>query len=252
MSGPRTILVTGASSGFGEATARKFLEAGDRVIATARRMARLEALADEHREHCLPLALDVRDREAVMSILGSLPAPFSDVDVLVNNAGLALGLAPADQADLDHWDTMVDTNIKGLTYCTRAILPGMVARGRGHIVNLGSVAASWPYPGGNAYGATKAFVQQFSRNLRTDLLGRNIRVSLVEPGMCETEFSVVRFDGDKDKAAAVYEGMQPLSAADIAEIVFWTTSLPPHINVNQLEVMPVAQAWSPFAVHRDG
>lgn len=252
MSRPRTILVTGASSGFGEATARKFLEAGDRVIATARRMARLEALADENREHYLPLVLDVRDREAVMSTLGSLPAPFSDVDVLVNNAGLALGLAPADQADLDHWDTMVDTNIKGVTYCTRAILPGMVARGRGHIVNIGSVAASWPYPGGNAYGATKAFVQQFSRNLRTDLLGRNIRVSLVEPGMCETEFSVVRFDGDEDKAAAVYEGMQPLSAADIADIVFWTTSLPPHINVNQLEVMPVAQAWSPFAVHRDG
>lgn len=146
---------------------------------------------------------------------------------------------------------MVDTNIKGLMYCTRAVLPGMVTRGGGHVVNIGSVAASWPYPGGNAYGGSKAFVQQFSRNLRTDLLGKNIRVSVVEPGMCETEFSLVRFEGDADKAASVYAGMEPLSGADIAEIVYWTTSLPPHINVNQLEVMPVTQAWSPFAVHRD-
>ena len=183
--------------------------------------------------------------------LTELPNEFSEVDVLVNNAGLALGLSSADHADLDHWDTMVDTNIKGLMYCTRAILPWMVARGAGHVVNIGSVAASWPYPGGNAYGCTKAFVQQFSRNLRADLTGKNIRVSLVEPGMCETEFSVVRFEGDADKASSVYEGMQPLSGKDVADIVYWTTQVPPHINVNQLEVMPVAQAWSPFAVHRD-
>ena len=156
-----------------------------------------------------------------------------------------------ERADLDDWDTMVDTNIKGLMYCTRAILPGMVARRRGHVVNIGSVAASWPYPGGNAYGGSKAFVQQFSRNLRVDLLGKQVRVTVVEPGMCETEFSLVRFDGDAEKAAAVYNGMQPLTGDDIAELVYYTTSLPAHVNVNQLEVMPVAQAWSPFAVHRE-
>ena len=199
----------------------------------------------------LAVTLDVRERESVERKLTELPNEFSEVDVLVNNAGLALGLSSADHADLDHWDTMVDTNIKGLMYCTRAILPGMVARGAGHVVNIGSVAASWPYPGGNAYGGTKAFVQQFSRNLRADLTGKNIRVSLVEPGMCETEFSLVRFEGDADKASSVYEGMQPLSGKDVADIVYWTTQVPPHINVNQLEVMPVAQAWSPFAVHRD-
>jgi len=249
----KTVLITGASSGFGEACARRFAAAGDKVILTARRTERLDTLVSELGEHteCHAVTLDVRDRQGVAAAIEGLPDGFSKIDVLVNNAGLALGLEPAENADLDHWDTMVDTNIKGLMYCTRAVLPGMVSRGGGHVVNIGSVAASWPYPGGNAYGGSKAFVQQFSRNLRTDLLGKNIRVSVVEPGMCETEFSVVRFEGDADKAAAVYAGMQPLSGADIAEIVYWTTSLPPHINVNQLEVMPVAQAWSPFAVHRD-
>ncbi len=252
MSG-KTVLITGASSGFGEACARKFAAEGHRLILTARRTERIVALAKElgERVDALALTLDVRDRESVDEKLTGLPADFSKVDVLVNNAGLAMGLNSADQADLDHWDTMVDTNIKGLMYCTRAVLPGMVARGAGHIVNIGSVAASWPYPGGNAYGGTKAFVQQFSRNLRADLIGKNIRVSLVEPGMCETEFSLVRFEGDVAKASSVYEGMQPLTGKDVADIVFWTTQVPPHINVNQLEVMPVAQAWSPFAVHRD-
>ena len=161
------------------------------------------------------------------------------------------GIGGAQEADLDEWDTMVDTNVKGMMYLCRTLLPGMISRGGGHIVNLGSVAASWPYPGGNAYGGSKAFVQQFSRNLRVDLLGKNVRVTNIEPGMCETEFSVVRFKGDEDKAQQVYQGMQPLSASDVAEIIYWTTALPPHINVNQLEVMPTAQAWSPFAVHRD-
>lgn len=245
-------LVTGASSGFGEACAKRYAAAGRRTIVAARRAERIERLSAElsGQAPSLPLVLDVRDRQAVMAALTDLPEDFADVDILVNNAGLALGLSGADEAELDDWDTMVDTNVKGLMYCTRAILPGMVARGGGHVVNLGSVAASWPYPGGNAYGGTKAFVQQFSRNLRADLLGKNIRVTVVEPGMCETEFSLVRFSGDEEKAAAVYAGMQPLSAEDVAEIVFWTTSIPPHINVNQLEVMPVAQAWSPFAVHR--
>ena len=157
----------------------------------------------------------------------------------------------ADEAVMTDWETMVDTNIKGLMYVTRAVLPGMVERGSGHVVNIGSVAASWPYPGGNAYGGTKAFVQQFSRNLRTDLLGKNIRVTNVEPGMCETEFSVVRFKGDEDKASQVYNGMRPLSGADVAELIYWVTQVPAHVNINQLEVMPVNQTWSPFAVHRD-
>ncbi len=249
----KTILITGASSGSGEACARRFAAAGHRVIVSARRSDRLAALVDElgPETACHAVTLDVRDREGVAAAIAGLPAEFAAIDVLVNNAGLALGLESADKADLDHWDTMVDTNIKGLMYCTRAVLPGMVARGGGHIVNIGSVAANWPYPGGNAYGGSKAFVQQFSRNLRTDLPGKNIRVSVVEPGMSETGFSVVRFEGDADRAAEVYAGMQPLSGEDVAEIVYWTTSLPPHININRVEVMPVAQAWSPLAVHRE-
>ncbi len=248
-----SVLITGASSGFGEAAARRFADAGRPLVLVARRQERIDALVEELSSHtrCHGVVLDVRDREAVTGKLTSLHGPFDDVEVLINNAGLALGMGGADEADLDHWDAMVDTNIKGVMYCTRTILPAMVSRGGGHIVNLGSVAASWPYPGGNAYGGSKAFVQQFSRNLRTDLAGKNIRVSCVEPGMCETEFSLVRFEGDAEKAGAVYDGMQPLSATDVADIIFWVTSLPAHINVNQLEVMPVTQTWSPFAVHRD-
>lgn len=247
----KTALITGATSGFGAAAACKFSQEGHRVILTGRREDRLDELAVELGEHACGLTLDVRDREQVFGLLERLPAEFQNIDVLVNNAGLALGLGGAHEADVDHWDTMVDTNIKGLMYLCRAVLPGMSERGGGHVVNLGSVAASWPYPGGNTYGGTKAFVQQFSRNLRTDLLGKNIRVTNIEPGMCETEFSLVRFEGDEEKASQVYAGMKPLSAEDIAEIVYWTTALPPHINVNQLEVMPVAQAWSPFVVHRE-
>ena len=248
----KTVLITGASSGFGEAAARKYVSEGDQVIVCGRRAERLDVLASELGPGALALQLDVRDRDAVEQAIASLPKGFQSIDVLINNAGLALGLGGADEADLDHWDTMVDTNIKGLMYLCRAVLPLMTAQGAGHVVNIGSVAASWPYPGGNAYGGTKAFVQQFSRNLRVDLLGKNIRVSNIEPGMCETEFSLVRFDGDESKARQVYAGMQPLKAEDIAEIIYWTTALPPHININQLEVMPVAQAWSPFAVHREG
>ncbi len=248
-----TVFITGASSGFGEACARKFAQHGSTLILAARREDRIQALAEELSEQTRvhSVVLDVRDRSAIFSTIENLPEPFKAIDILVNNAGLALGLQGADAASLDDWETMVDTNIKGLMFCTRAILPGMVSRGGGHVVNLGSVAASWPYPGGNVYGGTKAFVQQFSRNMRADLLGKRIRVSNVEPGMCETEFSVVRFEGDQDKADAVYAGMTPLTAPDIAEIVYWVTALPAHINVNQLEVMPTAQAWSPFAVHRE-
>ena len=179
-----------------------------------------------------------------------LSPPFDEVRVLINNAGLALGLGGADTADLDDWEAMVDTNVKGLMYCTRAVLPGMVARQSGIIINLGSVAGRWPYPGGNVYGGTKAFVQQFSRNLRADLQGKGVRVSCIEPGMCETEFSKVRFGGDETKADAVYQGMKPLSAEDIAEVIFWVAERPAHVNVNEIELMPTAQAWSPFAVDR--
>ncbi|MAW28958.1 MAG: NAD(P)-dependent oxidoreductase [Gammaproteobacteria bacterium] len=248
-----TVLVTGASSGFGAAAAERFAREGWQVVIAARRQERLDELKQSmpQPDHIHSVTLDVRDNEAVASAISRLPDSFAGIDILVNNAGLALGMEGADEAVMTDWETMVDTNIKGLMYVTRAVLPGMVERGSGHVVNIGSVAASWPYPGGNAYGGTKAFVQQFSRNLRTDLLGKNIRVTNVEPGMCETEFSVVRFKGDEGKASQVYNGMQPLSGADVAELIYWVTQVPAHVNINQLEVMPVNQTWSPFAVHRD-
>lgn len=248
-----TVLVTGASSGFGAAAAERFAREGWQVVIAARRQERLDELKQSmpQPDHIHSVTLDVRDNEAVASAISGLPDAFAGIDILVNNAGLALGMEGADEAVMTDWETMVDTNIKGLMYVTRAVLPGMVERGSGHVVNIGSVAASWPYPGGNAYGGTKAFVQQFSRNLRTDLLGKNIRVTNVEPGMCETEFSVVRFKGDEDKASQVYNGMRPLSGADVAELIYWVTQVPAHVNINQLEVMPVNQTWSPFAVHRD-
>ncbi len=248
------ILITGATSGFGEACTRRFAEEGWRLVLVARRKERLKTLqkklGGETSVHIVPL--DVRNREAVINELSNLPEKFSDVDVLVNNAGLALGLEPAHKADISDWDAMVDTNIKGLTYCTRAVLPGMVARNRGHIVNIGSVAGDWPYPGGNVYGATKAFVKQFSLNLRADLFGTLIRITNIEPGLAETEFSLVRFKGDGEKAAKVYKGIQPITAEDIAEMIYWVATLPAHININRLEVMPTCQTWAPFAIDRDG
>ena len=249
----KTIFITGASSGFGEATARKFSSEGDRLILLARRREKLIDLAHQlgGENKCHLISADVRDKEEVENALSSLPEEFRSIDVLVNNAGLALGLGPAEDASLKDWEIMVDTNIKGVIYLTKAVLPGMIRRGHGQIINIGSVAGSWPYPGGNVYGSTKAFVQQFSRNLRSDLSGKNIRVSLVEPGMSETEFSLIRFEGDQEKAKAVYHSMSPLSADDIAETVFWICSMPAHVNVNQVELMPIAQAWAPFSVYRD-
>jgi NADP-dependent 3-hydroxy acid dehydrogenase YdfG len=248
-----SVVITGASSGFGRAAAKYFADAGFDLVLLSRRADRLAevkaALSDQ--VDVVTIALDVRNKVDVSSSLTTLPDGVSEVSILINSAGLALGLGGADAADLDDWDAMVDTNIKGLMYCTHAILPGMVARGVGQIINLGSVAGSWPYPGGNVYGGTKAFVQQFSRNLRSDLLGKGVRVTNIEPGMCETEFSKVRFDGNEAQAAAVYQGMQPLSAEDVAEVIFWVATRPPHVNVNQLELMPVSQAWSGFSVHRD-
>ncbi|MFD8501079.1 SDR family oxidoreductase [Amycolatopsis sp. NPDC059657] len=247
----KTVFVTGASTGFGAAIARRFAADGAKVVATARRVGKLEALADELGKNVLPLELDVRDRDAVAEAFANLPAEFAEVDVLINNAGLAKGLEPAHRANLDDWDQMIDTNCKGLVYCTRAALPGMVERGRGHVINLGSIAGTYPYPGGNVYGATKAFVHQFSLNLRSDLHGTGVRVTNVEPGMVGgTEFSKVRFEGDQSKADAVYEGTQPMTAEDVADSVVWAASQPAHVNVNVVELMPVVQSFSPLQIFR--
>jgi 3-hydroxy acid dehydrogenase/malonic semialdehyde reductase len=246
-----TVLVTGASAGFGMAIVRRFATGGARVVACARRADRLSALATELGDRVLAVELDVRDRAAVERTVTGLPPAFAAIDVLVNNAGLARGLEPAQRANLDDWDQMVDTNCKGLVYMTRAVLPGMVARGRGLVINIGSVAGSYPYPGGNVYGASKAFVHQLSLNLRSDLHGTGVRVTCVEPGMAGgTEFSTVRFDGDQERARAVYQGVQPLLPEDVAESVHWVASLPPHVNVNTLELMAVAQSFAPFQIHR--
>ena len=251
MTDPRTVLVTGATAGFGEATAERFARDGARLVLAGRRTERLEALARRLSAQAAvhPLTLDVRDRAAVERALSTLPADFARVDVLVNNAGLALGLEPAHRASVDEWEQMIDTNTRGLVVVTRQILPGMVERGRGHVVNVGSVAGSHPYPGGNVYGATKAFVHQFSLNLRADLVGSGVRVTCIEPGMAETEFSLVRLQ-DAEKARAVYQGVTPLSAADVADAIHWVVTRPPHVNVNVLELMPEQQAFSPFAVKR--
>jgi 3-hydroxy acid dehydrogenase/malonic semialdehyde reductase len=249
----RTVFVTGASAGFGEAIARRFAADGARVIVSARRSDRIAELAKELGSDVLPLTFDVRDRAAVADAVSGLPPEFAAIDVLVNNAGLALGLEPAYESSLDDWDAMIDTNCKGLAYCTRAVLPGMVKRGYGHVINLGSIAGTYPYPGGNVYGATKAFVHQFSLDLRSDLQGTGVRVTSVEPGLSGgTEFSVVRFGGDQAKAGQVYEGVHPLEAGDVAEAVHWAASLPSHVNINVIEMMPVAQSFGPLAVAREG
>jgi 3-hydroxy acid dehydrogenase/malonic semialdehyde reductase len=244
------VFITGATAGFGQATARRFAKDGAKIIGTGRRRERLDALQNELGELFLPLQFDVRDRKATENAIKNLPKGFTDVDVLVNNAGGALGLDPAQSADLEDWETMIDANIKGVVYCTRFLLPGMVERNRGHIVNLGSVAAEFPYPGGNVYGATKAFVHQLSYGLRADVLGTNVRVTDVQPGLCKTEFSEVRFKGDKQRAEAVYEGTEPLTADDIADAIHWCVTRPAHVNVNAIQLMPTCQAFGPLPVKR--
>ncbi len=250
-----TVLVTGATAGFGEATARRFLAHGHKVVAVGRRVDRLEALKSslpaEQQKKLLTLVLDICDSSHVDTLASTLPAEFSKVTVLVNNAGLALGLEPAYQAKISDWDQMIDTNIKGLVHMTRAFLPGMVERKCGHVINIGSVAGLYPYPGSNVYGSTKAFVKQFSLNLRADLLGTPLRVTCVEPGLSSgTEYSNVRFKGDDEKAEKVYEGVHALSADDIAEAIYWTATLPAHMNINALEVMPVQQSFAGTTLHR--
>ncbi len=247
----QTILITGATAGFGAAFARRFIKDGHRVIATGRRVERLAELAKELGDDLLPARLDVTDAAAVAAFLATLPEAWRKVDVLINNAGLALGLSPFWEAKPEDVDTMIATNISGLVHITHAVLPGMVERDRGTIINLGSVAGEYPYPGGHIYGGSKAFVRQFSLNLRADLVGKNIRVTDIEPGMVSgSEFSKIRFGGDESKAAAVYAGTTSLSPEDIAETASWIVSLPPHMNINRIEMMPTCQASGPFAVKR--
>lgn len=250
---PDTLLVTGATSGFGRACARRFGAAGWNLVLAGRRQERLDALAAElaPRCHVLALPLDVRDSQHVQAAIANLREPFAEVRVLVNNAGLALGTAPAQRSDLDQWHRMIDTNVKGLTTVTHALLPRLVAHGAGaSIINIGSVAASWPYPGGNVYGGTKAFVEQFSHGLRCDLHGTGVRVSCLAPGLAETEFTLVRTGGDQGAHDALYAGADPIRAEDVADTVWWLANLPAHLNVNSLELMPVSQSWSGFAIAR--
>lgn len=244
------IFITGATAGFGKAMTKRFINAGHKVIATGRRQERLDELKKEFSSSVLTLTLDVQDKNQVENSINSLPEEWKNIDVLINNAGLALGIDPIQKGSLFEWETMVQTNINGLLYCTHKILPIMVKNNRGHIINLGSVAGEFPYPGGNVYGATKAFVHQLSLNMRADLLGTNIRVTNIEPGMCHTEFSEIRFHGDKNKAEAVYKGIEALSAEDIAETVEWILSRPAHVNINTISLMPTQQAFGPFAINR--
>ena len=248
----RIAFITGASSGFGLALTRRIAKAGGKVIALGRRAERLDALRAELGDAILPLALDIRDEAGVRQAIDTLPAEFAAIDILFNNAGLAAGLSKAQAADFQDWKTMIDTNIVGFSTVTHALLPGMVARNRGHIVNMSSVAASYPYLGGAVYGGSKAFVRQFSLSLRSDLLGTAVKVTSVEPGMCDTEFSEVRFGGDRALADAVYRDMKPLSADDVALTVESVLRLPEHVNVNTIEIMPVQQAFAGFAVDRSG
>ncbi len=245
------IVVTGATSGFGEACARMAYQQGATVVAVGRREERLNDLARDcgDADRFYPIVLDVRNRDDVFLKLRDEPV-FPPPTVLVNNAGLALGLAPAHEADLDEWENMVDANIKGVMYCTKALLSGFVERNCGYILNVGSVAGTYPYPGANTYGATKAFVRQFTLNLKADLLGTAVRVTNLEPGMADTEFSLVRFGGDQQRAKNVYEGTQSIAAEDIAETIMWCISRPAHININSMEIMPTCQAFAGFPVSR--
>lgn len=245
----RTAFVSGATSGIGEATCRHFVEAGWRVIGSGRRGERLDALADDLGEDFHGARFDIRDRQATATVLSQLPTAFRSIDLLVNNAGLALGTRTAQTADIDDWETMIETNVTGLVTLTRLLLPDLVAR-RGAIINVSSTAATWPYPGGNVYGGTKAFVRQFSLGLRSDLAGTGVRVTCLEPGMTETEFTLVRTHGDVAASNAVYGGHKPIQPEDMAQTLLWIASLPAHLNVNTLQVMPVSQSFAPLAVAR--
>ncbi|GGB29465.1 NADP-dependent 3-hydroxy acid dehydrogenase [Sphingomonas metalli] len=245
----RTALITGATAGIGAAATRAFVGAGWRVIATGRRAERLAALRDELGEALHPAVFDVRDEAARDAALDALPEGFRDIDLLVNNAGLALGTAPAQQADIAQWKTMVDTNIVSLMALTHRLLPQLIER-KGAIINLSSIAATYPYSGGNVYAGTKAFVRQFSLGLRADLAGTGVRVTSIEPGMAETEFTLVRTGGDQAASDTLYAGVEPMTGEDIAETILWVAQLPPHLNINRLELMPTRQSFAGFQISR--
>ena len=247
----KTVWITGATAGFGAAAVDRFVAGGWRVIASGRRAERLQVLVERHgADKVHTLAFDIRDEAAMRAAHAGLPPEFAAIDLLVNNAGLALGTVPAQQADLAQWKQMIDTNVTALVTMTRLLLPQLIER-RGAIVNISSIAGSYPYLGGNVYGGTKAFVTQFSLNLRTDLHGTGVRVTSIEPGMAETEFTVVRTGGDQAASDKLYAGAHPITASDIAESIWWVANLPPHLNVNRLEVMPVSQSAAGLQVHRD-
>ena len=250
----KTVLITGATSGIGEATAIKFAEATYRLIITGRRKDRLndltEHLVQEYGIDVLPLCFDVRDNRQVEKCLGNLPEEWQKVDILVNNAGLAAGLGHIDEGDRDDWDRMIDTNVKGLLYVTRTIVPGMVARQSGHIINISSIAGKEVYENGGVYCASKHAVEALSKGMRIDLLKHGIKVTNIAPGMVETEFSLVRFRGDRERADAVYKGIQPLKGEDVAEVIFYCASLPAHVCINDLVITPTAQAGVNHSVRK--
>jgi serine 3-dehydrogenase len=248
----KTAMITGATAGFGAAAVRRFAGAGWRVIATGRRADRLKKLVEEFgTDKVFTLAFDMRKPAAIEAALATLPESFRNIDLLINNAGLALGTAPAQKADLEQWNQMIETNVTGLVTITHKVLPTLIAQ-KGAVINISSVAASYPYPGGNVYGGTKAFVAQFSLGLRSDLHGTGVRVTSVEPGMAETEFTLVRTGGNQTASDNLYKGANPMTAANVAETLFWIATLPPHMNINRIEMMPVNQSFSPFQVHREG
>ncbi|HET9459930.1 MAG TPA: SDR family NAD(P)-dependent oxidoreductase [Sphingomicrobium sp.] len=244
----KTILITGATAGIGQAAARRFAAGDWRVIATGRRSERLRSLSDELGDSCLPLEIDMRDLES-LETLKALSPPWGEIDLLLNNAGLAPPMSDLQDSDWDRIATAIDTNVTGLVALTRALLPGLIAR-KGAVINLSSVAATYPYRGGAVYAGTKAFVRQFSLDLRCDLAGTGVRVTSIEPGMVETEFTIVRTGGDKAASDALYANMDPMTAEDIAETIWWVATLPPHVNVNAIELMPVSQSFAGFTVAR--
>ena len=247
---PRTAFITGATSGFGAAAAKRFVADGWRVVATGRREDRLNALvASLGADKVHPAVFDVRDEAAMRAAIDALPPAFRGIDLLVNNAGLAQGTLPAQRAELSDWQTMIDTNIRALVVVTHALLPTLIER-RGAIINVSSTAATYPYTGGNVYGGSKAFVSQFSLGLRADLHGTGVRVTALEPGMAETEFTLVRTHGDQAASDALYKGARPMTAEDIADTIHWIATLPPHLNINRLEMMPTSQSFAGFQIAR--
>ncbi|WP_340610501.1 SDR family NAD(P)-dependent oxidoreductase [Xenorhabdus bharatensis] len=246
------VMVTGATSGFGEVISKKFLSNGHKVIGIGRRVEKLLEIKNEFQSDFHPIQLDLTEKESIINILNEIPEDFKNVDILVNNAGLALGLEEANLSDINDWNRMIDTNVKGLVNITHSILPIMVNKNSGHIINIGSTAANWPYLGGNVYGATKAFVKQFSRGLRADLFGKKIRVTNIEPGLVKgTEFSLVRFKGNNSKVINTYKDADALTPEDIAESVFWVSNLPAHVNINEIEMMPVCQSFAGLNIYRE-